>query len=101
MSTSIFCSSYAIHVPKYWLIRDEFRDKTYTNRKKIVPREGLLFHLSQGDYILTLVSILRFFEESLINDLAKSNEENKKKELDIMRGVINDLLYISDNHKLK
>ncbi len=99
--TTSFCSVYAIRAPKYWLVRDEFRDKTYTNRKEIVPRKDLFFHLSHGDYILTLVTILRFFEESLINDKSESDEKTKIFKLHAMRGVINDLLYISDHYTLK
>ncbi|MFA6586180.1 MAG: hypothetical protein WCS86_03415 [Candidatus Paceibacterota bacterium] len=86
---------YTIHFPKYWLIRDEPIKKAYSSTEEDSHRTELLFHISQNDYLSTLATVLRFFEEAIYKD--HLTPEMKEMELKTIRTVIDDLLYINKN----
>ena len=54
------------------------------------------FHLAQNDYLSTLATVLRFFEET-IND-NKTTPEMRELQLKSIKGVINDLLYLNKHY---
>lgn len=57
-----------------------------------------LFHVSAGDYLSTLASILRFFEESIHDK--KITPEMRELQLKTIKGVMSDLLYLNKNYTI-
>ena len=93
MSTQISYSLYTINFPKYWLVRDEPSDWLYSPEIANAPHKNMLFHVQAGDYITTLASILRFFEETIKD--SKTTPEMRSLQLVSIRKVISDLLYLN------
>ena len=92
-------SLYTINFPKYWLVRDEPADRLYSSEVVNSPHTSMKFHVSAGDYISTLATILKFFEES-VKDGAKVTPEMRQLQLKTAKDVINDLLYLNKNYKI-
>jgi len=97
MFPTISYSLYKINLPKYWLVRDQPASKPYTPASKNSHKE-MLFHVAAGDYITTLASILRFFEESSKN--IETTKEMRELEFRTIRGVISDLLYLNKDYTI-
>ena|SRR3989344_8477672 len=98
MSQTISYSLYTINFPKYWLVRDEPEDRLYTPEIANVPHNSMLFHVKAGDYISTLASIMRFFEETIKD--SKTTPEMRSLQLVSIRKVINDLLYLNKHYTI-
>jgi hypothetical protein len=102
MPTSVFSSIsyqlYTVHVPKHWLVRDEPVSKYYPSTTEDFPHQNMLFHVSAGDYITTLATILRFFEETIHDK--KITPEMRTLQLETIRNVMNDLLYLDKNYTI-
>ena len=88
-------SLYKIHLPRHWLVHDEPIQKTYLRSQDVSNHTELLFHVSKGDYLSTLATILRFFEEAIYEQ--KLTPEMRQLELNSIKRVINDLLYLDKN----
>lgn len=93
---------YTFNLPRYWLVRDVPSGRTYLpisdKRCPLVSHGSMMFHVSAGDYLTTLVSILRFFEESLKDD--KITPEMRALELKTIREVMSDLIYLNKSYTL-
>ena len=90
MITSAGYQVYAINFPRFFILRDAPReDEEY---------RGLLLHLSQGDYLSTLASIMRFFEETISGK--EVSPEMQAAQLKALRSQIKNLLYLNKNYKL-
>ncbi len=98
MFSTISYSLYTVHFPKYWLIRDEPADRLYTPAIDKVPHTSMKFHVSAGDYITTLASILRFFEETIKD--GKTTPEMRKLQLRSIHDVMGDLLYLNKHYTI-
>lgn len=98
MITPISYSLYTINFPRYWLVRDEPADRLYTPEIANTPHQNMLFHVQAGDYIPTLASILRFFEETIQN--SKTTPEMRSLQLVSIRKIINDLLYLNKHYTI-
>jgi len=98
MFPSISYPLYTIHFPKFWFVRDDSTDRLYSPAIEQAPHTDMLFHVSAGDYITTLATILRFFEES-IHD-GKTTPEMRKLQLKTIKDVMNDLLYLNKHYKI-
>ena len=83
----IISSYYPTYSPRFWFVRDE------PNKNS-----SLLFQIAEGKYILTLVAILRFFEDSIYSE--DMDEEVRRIKLDILKRAIDDLLYVDENYVL-
>ncbi len=85
--------------PKNWFLNDRPNSANYLSKEDDrVHRESLLFHVSQGDYLSTLATILRFFEESIKDK--EVSPEMREKQLKTIEIVMSDLLYLNDNFDL-
>jgi hypothetical protein len=79
-----------------WMIHDRPDSKNYlSEQENKAHMESLLFHVSKGDYLSTLATVLRFFEET-IHDKGTS-AEMREKQLKNIQIVMSDLLYLNDN----
>ena len=96
MFPSAYYPVYRIHFPKYWFGRDKPSGNIYFPAQKDSNRKELFFHLAQNDYLSTLATVLRFFEET-IND-NKTTPEMRELQLKSIKGVINDLLYLNKHY---
>lgn len=74
-----------MHIARFWFVKDE-------------PNPNLMSHIAQGDYALTLVAILRFFEDSVMSE--EMDEKVRRIKLDLLRRTIDDLLYVNENYTL-
>lgn len=95
MFPSISYPLYRINLPKHWLVRDRPISKPYAPATEKLPHASMLFHVTAGDYITTLATILRFFEESIYDK--KITPEMRELQLKTIRDVMSDLLYL-DKH---
>lgn len=85
--------------PKKWFLNDRPDSKNYlSTEEEKSHKDSLLFHVSQGDYLSTLATILRFFEESIKDK--NISEEMREKQLKTIQIVMSDLLYLNDNFDL-
>lgn len=99
MFPSIYYPTYAVRVPKFWFVRDQPVNNTYSSsQNKNLNHAELLFHVSQNDYFSTLASVLRFYEES-IND-KNITPEMRDMQLKTIKNVISDLLYLNKNYTI-
>ncbi len=89
---------YKIRFPKYWLVRDESVDMLYSPEIENSPHTSMLFHISAGDYLSTLATILRFFEETISDE--KTTPEMRKLQLETMKDLRNDLLYLHRHYAI-
>lgn len=80
--------------PQKNINNDSFGDLCDEDSKKT-----LQFHVKNGDYVRTLITILRFFEEIIMNDASITNEERENR-IFMMQKVISDLFYLNDNYKI-
>ena len=81
-----------MHLPKYWLVHDEPEADIYSRSRENSPHKKMLFHVSAGDYISTLASILRFFQETIYEQ--KTTLEMRRLQKKIIVDLIDDLLYL-------
>lgn len=99
MFHSIEYPLYTINFPKYWLVRDESKEKIYSSSQdEISDHKSMLFHVYAGDYITTLATILRFFQETIQDE--KTPEHMRELQLKTIKGVISDLLYLNKTHTI-
>ena len=92
-------SLYILHFPKYWFVHDE-SDNVYSPAlEKFSDHKSLIAHISAGDYATTLASILRFFEETIKDK--NVTPKMREVQLDSIRKVMSDLLYINKNYKIE
>ncbi len=99
MSNNYSTSLYKINLPKSWLLHDRPDSKKYLSSAEDKAHRGsLLFHIKKGDYFSTLATVLRFFEEAI--DKTDISAEMRAKDLKIIRILMSDLLYLSDNFDL-
>lgn len=96
MFPSIYYPTYKIYFPKHWFVRDEPLDGAYLPTQKDSSHQELLFHVSQNDYLSTLATVLRFFEETISDN--KSTPEMRELQLKSIRSVMNDLLYLNQHY---
>ena len=96
MFPSIYYQNYTINFPKYWLVRDKPTHEYSTDEKP--AHRSMIFHVSAGDYITTLASIMRFFEESIYEK--NITKEMRALQLESIRGVISDLLYLNKHYEI-
>lgn len=90
---------YNISISETIFINDKPDSAKYLSKEDdIAHKAELLFHVSKGDYLSTLATILRFFEES-IKDKEVSPEMREKLLRDI-EIIMSDLLYLNDNFDL-
>jgi len=89
---------YTLHFPRFWTLRDEPARAPYARNEKTNSHESLLFHISQGDYILTLAAVLEFFKDSIKSE--EIDEKVRQVKLDLIGGVIDDLIYLDDHYKI-
>ncbi len=98
MFPSISYSLYTINFPKHWLVRDEPIDRLYTPEIANAPHKSMMFHVQAGDYISTLASILRFFEETIKD--ATTKPEMRTLQLKSIKDVMSDLLYLNKHYTI-
>ncbi len=102
MSKSVFPLThyplYTVYFPKYWLVRDESDDRLYLPEIEKAPHTNMLFHVSAGDYITTLATIMRFFEETIKDGTI--TPEMRELQLKTIRNVVNDLLYLNKHYMI-
>lgn len=98
MTSSISYSLYTINLPRYWLMRDEPSDRLYTPEIANAPHASMKFHLKAGDYISTLATILRFFEESIKD--GGTTPEMQTLQLEKIKDLRSDLLYLNKHYKI-
>jgi len=89
---------YTLNLSRFWLVRDEPKGISYSRGQEAASHKSLLFHISEGDYILTLATVLRFFEDSIKSE--EADEQVRRIKLDLIRGVIDDLFYLDENYML-
>ncbi|MEI7709097.1 MAG: hypothetical protein WCI76_00075 [bacterium] len=90
---------YSISSPKFWLVNDRPDSAKYlTAEDNKAHMKSLLFHVSKGDYLSTLSTVLRFFEESIKNK--EITPEMTDLELKTIKIAMSDLLYLNDNYDL-
>lgn len=97
MNQSISYPMYAINFPKYWLLRDEPSNKSYAKASDESART-LLFHLEKGDYLSTVATILKFFEETIGEE--NKSEEMKSLQFKVLQNTVKDLLYVEKNYSI-
>jgi hypothetical protein len=92
-----YCPSYS-YAPKYWLVHDQNASKIYSSQDEQQKHKSMLFHISAGDYMTTLATILRFFEETIHN--TKTTPEMRMLQLKAMKNIREDLLYMDKHYKI-
>ncbi|MDD5721494.1 MAG: hypothetical protein PHT16_03570 [Candidatus Pacebacteria bacterium] len=90
--------SYNIQVSKYLITKDGSNNTYSLELEQASDHKSLVFHLKAGDYTTTLTSILRFFEETIKNE--NVTPEMRALQLDSIRKVMSDLLYINKYYKI-
>ncbi len=91
---------YTVSSPRAWFFKDRPESMKYLSAAEDEKhRKSLLFHISRGDYFSTLVSVLRFFEETIQNskDMPSEMRRIQLKNIEIM---MSDLLYLEKNYDL-
>lgn len=88
--------TYIYKETKEWIINDRPDSRKYLSESDdAAHRASLLFHVERGDYLSTLATVLRFFEESIHDkDISPEMREKLLKTIGI---VMSDLLYLNDN----
>lgn len=97
MNPSIYYPTYKVIVPKYWLVCEP-KNLIYAPAEEKLPHQSMLFHVLAGDYITTLATILRFFEESIKNSAL--TPEMRELQMKTVRDVISDLLYLNKHYTI-
>ncbi len=99
MFPSIYFPSYAVRPSRYWLVCDKPKDKVYaTHSNEVMPHAGLILHLKENDYITTLATYLRFFEETIVDP--KSTPEMRQLQFKTIKELIADLLYLNEYYTI-
>lgn len=81
---------------KFWILNDRPDSRQYLSASDDeAHRASLLFHVAEGDYLSTLSTVLRFFEESIKD--REISEEQRQMQLKTIEIIMSDLLYLSDN----
>lgn len=95
-------SPYTISLSKYWLLHDKPIIRAYTPAQRELEEksqhQSMLFHVQAGDYISTLTTILRFFEESIADN--KITPEMRRLQVVSIGNVIKDLLYLDKHYSI-
>lgn len=97
MIISTYYPLYTVKNSKYWLVRDDAKEK-YSSQEGECNHPSLLFHVQQDDYLSTLATILRFFEESM--DDTNISQDVRDLQLKIIRNIIGEILYLSKYYKI-
>jgi hypothetical protein len=88
---------YTINFPKHWLVRDEPVNRLYFPATEKCNEE-MLFHVRSGDYLTTLASILRFFEETIKdNNITPEMRELQTKKI---RELIDNLICLNKSYTI-
>ena len=85
MIASPYYSTYKVLSPRYWLVKDQ--------PKENYSYEEVRFHVAKHDYITTLATVLRFFEEMIAD--GQSTPEMRVLYFKKIKELIADLLYLN------
>jgi hypothetical protein len=85
-------SAYAIHTPRYILLRDRPHEA--------YNRERLLFHVRTGDYFATLATILGLVIDALDTSAADEKPFPPGYYRDVLMSMHDDLVYLHKTHQI-
>ncbi|HEV7702480.1 MAG TPA: hypothetical protein VGO63_03525 [Candidatus Paceibacterota bacterium] len=99
---SPYTISLARPLAKYWLVNDKPAARIYVPAQTPLEEQSfhksMLFHIKAGDYITTLATILRFFQESIHDE--KITPEMRELQLASIGNIIKDLLYLNKHYTI-